>query len=221
MRQQISSTQKALNLWAFILIIWSIYRFKFQLPEWFDELIAKPLIFILPVFYYITKIEKKDLLFNIYLKNKESSKEIILGLILGIFLFIIAIFTHYIKSGKVQIFSNNILSLRFLTWNLLIITSTAISEEILSRGFILKRLYEESKNIFTSSFFASTLFFFLHVPILFTNTKITGNLLLLFLTTDLILSLAISFIFLIRKSLILPILIHMFYNLTIVIYGFS
>ena len=96
--------------------------------------------------------------------------------------------------------------------------ATGISEEILSRGFILKRLYEESKNIYTSSFFASVLFFFLHVPILFTNHKLTGDLLLLFMGTDLMLSLVNSFMFLDRKNLFVPIFIHAFYNLSIILF---
>jgi membrane protease YdiL (CAAX protease family) len=96
--------------------------------------------------------------------------------------------------------------------------ATGISEEILSRGFVLKRLYEDSKNILTSSFFASILFFFLHVPILFTNIKLTGNLLLFFMVTDIILSLFNSFVFLIRKSLFLPIFIHALYNITLLLF---
>jgi membrane protease YdiL (CAAX protease family) len=95
---------------------------------------------------------------------------------------------------------------------------TGISEEILSRGFVLKWLYAESKNIYTASFFASILFFFLHVPILFTNLKLTGNLLLMFMAMDMILSLVNSFVFLERKNLVLPILIHTFYNLSIILF---
>ena len=54
-------TQRALNLWAVILIVWSIYRAYFKLPEWFDEFIAKPIVFVLPVFIYIKTVEKKEI----------------------------------------------------------------------------------------------------------------------------------------------------------------
>ena len=59
-KKEISSTQKALNLWAVILIIWAIYRTYFKLPEWFDEFIAKPLVFVLPVLVYIRTVEKRN-----------------------------------------------------------------------------------------------------------------------------------------------------------------
>src|SRR3990167_3852277 len=84
---------------------------------------------------------------------------------------------------------------RFL---LVVLTSfaAAFTEEVLSRGFVLKRLYEDSKNMFTSAFLASVLFFLLHVPILFTSQNMTGMLLFKVIITDLILSLAVSFVFL-------------------------
>ena len=119
---------------------------------------------------------------------------------------------------KEFIFLKQPFSLENLAFIAVLALATGISEEILSRGFILKRLYEESKNIYTSSFFASILFFFLHVPILFTNVKLTGNTLLMVLTTDMILSLVNSFAFLERRNLIVPILIHTFYNLSIILF---
>ena len=216
MKKEVSKTQKALNLWAIILIIWSIYRSKFHLPEWFDEFIAKPVIFILPVYYYIKNIDKKDFLPALYFKPKLIIKDLLIGFVIGGIFFLSATAANFVKYHKLIFFSRVTTGSFFAI--ILMALATGISEEILSRGFVLKKLYEESKNIFTSSFFASILFFFLHVPILFTNLKITGNLLLLFMVTDIIISLALSFIFLIRKSLALPIIIHAFYNIIVVLF---
>jgi membrane protease YdiL (CAAX protease family) len=102
---------------------------------------------------------------------------------------------------------------------LIIITfATAITEEIFARGFILKRLYEEWGNSYSAAFFSSLLFLIIHIPILITNLKLSGNLLLLFFATDFILSLVNSFVFLERKSLVAPILIHALYNIAILFY---
>jgi len=217
MKKGITATQKALNLWAIILIIWSIYRANFRMPDWFDEFLAKPLIFILPVYYYITKIEKKNFFKEIFIEKNKIVKDILLGLFIGIVFVFSAILGNFIKYGRLILFSTPT-SVSNILLVLLIALATGISEEVLSRGFVLKKLYDESKNILTSSFFASLLFFFLHVPMLFSNIKITGNLLLLFMATDISLSLVLSFIFLSRKSLILPILVHTFYNLAIVLF---
>lgn len=216
-KKNISPTQKALNLWAIILIIWAIYRAKFHLPEWFDEFIAKPAVFILPVFYYIKNIEKKNIASGLYFKTKLLVSDILIGILLGGFFFLTSIAANLFKTGHVN-FLTRFMKPEQLLIVIIIALATAISEEILSRGFILKRLYDESKNMYTSSFFASILFFFLHVPILFTNLKISGNLLLLFMGTDMILSLINSFVFLQRRSLTLPILIHAFYNLSLILF---
>lgn len=210
-----SPIERTLNIWAVILIVWSIYRANLRLPEWFDEFIAKPMIFVLPIYYYITKKEKNNFFAEMNWKLKFNKNDYLLGIGLGAIFFVAASLGNLVKSGKIVFFPHQ--QITFLSVTLIILTAfaTSFSEEILSRGFVLKRLYEESKNIYTSSFFSSLLFFFLHIPILFTNIKITGNLLLYFMATDIILSLANSFIYLDKKNLMLPIMIHAFYNLSI------
>lgn len=214
--KKVTPTQKALNLWAVILILWSVYRAYFKLPEWFDEFVAKPLIFVLPVFVYIKRVEKKDILSGLYLnKNlKVFLKEFFISLGVGLILLLTALLSIYLRFKKIAIFSHfpnfNQLILIFIT-----ALATGITEEILSRGFILKRLYEESKNAYSSTFFASILFFFLHVPILFASNKINGTMLLVFMMTDLLLSMITGLIMIQRKSLTAPIFIHAFYNIVV------
>ena len=218
MTKKISPLQKSLNLWALILIIWSIYRAKFHLPEWFDEFLAKPAVFILPVYLYIKNIEKKDFLSRVSLNKNNLKRDIFLSLFIGFLLIGASLVSNFLKRGFFTIPSYLTNPYTFF-YTLIILLITALSEEILSRGFILKRLYEDSQNIYSSSFFASILFFSLHIPIFFTNPTVSRNLLLLLMSTNLILSLVNSFIFLDRKSLIVPILIHAFYNLAIIFYA--
>lgn len=215
-KKSISSTQRALNLWAVILIAWSIYRTYFKLPEWFDEFIAKPLVFVLPVLIYIRSVEKKGI-FSGLLINKDFKifmKEFFISVGVGLVLLLTAFISIYLRFTKISFIGHfptfNMFGIIFLT-----ALATGITEEILSRGFVLKRLYEESKNAYSSSFFASILFFFLHVPILFANNRISGNMLLMFMTTDLLLSMVNGLIMIQRKSLTVPILIHTFYNVVI------
>lgn len=217
MRKEVTITQKALNLWAIILIVWSVYRANFQMPDWIDEFIAKPAIFILPVYFFIKNIEKKEFLSTIYLKPKLIIRDLLFGVVVGGVFICSALAANYVKFGRIIFFSRS-LAIDNIPLLVLMALATGISEEILSRGFILEKLYNESKNIFSASFFASILFFFLHVPILFGSLKITGNLLLLFMASDVVLSLVLSFLFLTRKSLSLPIFIHAFYNIIITLF---
>lgn len=219
MRTREGSTyiEKVLNVWAIILILWSVYRvtFKTDLPLWFDELIAKPLIFLLPLYFFIKRTEKKNFFSSVSLKKKNIGKEVLIGLILGLIFFVVGVIGTFIKQNNFIFDINNLFQGKSVIYFTVIAVATSISEEILSRGFVLKRLYQQSRNIYTSSFFASVLFFFLHVPILFTSNQFTGLLLLQVMLTDLVLSLAVSFLFIRRKSLIAPIIVHALYSLSI------
>lgn len=216
MKEKISPTQRALNLWAVILIVWAFYRSYIKMPEWFDEFIAKPVVFVLPVFYFIKKIDKKPIFnyLNLKLKGKEIFYDLLYSLGVGFIFLITAVAASYFRTGKFIFLGKLPSPTQFLTI-LTISLATGISEEILSRGFVLKKLYEESKNVLSSTFFASILFFFLHVPILFANIKITGNMLLMFMATDMLLSMVNGLIFLQKRSLTVPIFIHAFYNIII------
>jgi membrane protease YdiL (CAAX protease family) len=212
MKEPISSTQKALNLWAVILIVWSLYRANFHLPEYVDEFIAKPLVFIVPVYFYIRNIDKKNFFNSIGLKLKSIPVDFFVSLLIGLIFFGAVMLANLLKTGKVMLSPQNII--------IVVVTAlaTSISEEILSRGFILKKLYDESKNIYSACFIGSILFFLLHIPILMTTARLTGNLLLMFMALDIIFSLVVSFIFLQRKSLALPIFIHAFYIIALTMF---
>ncbi len=200
-----------LNTWAIVVIIWSIYRayFKTDLPIWFDEFIAKPIVFLIPVYYFIQKHEKVSFqkAVDFYVNKKQ---DILFGIFGGLIIFSFGIAAYFIKSGR--LFPN--INPAFLLLSAVALASS-ISEEILSRGFVLKRLYADSKNAFTSVFFASFLFFMIHIPILFTNPAMRGNILLQVMVTDFLLSFGVSYAYLQRKNVVVPIIIHTFYNLGI------
>jgi hypothetical protein len=40
---------------AYILIVWGFYRFLFKLPEEIEEIIVKPLLWLVPVFILLRK----------------------------------------------------------------------------------------------------------------------------------------------------------------------
>ncbi|HLL60504.1 MAG TPA: CPBP family intramembrane glutamic endopeptidase [Candidatus Nitrosocosmicus sp.] len=216
MKKNVSLTQSALNVWAIALFVWSIYRYKFSFPIWFDEFLFKPLLFIGLSYFYITKIEKSEFFSSIWINKRNLFRDLLLGIGIGLLFILAAAFSSYLKNNELgPMIPKNIPSIMY---PFLLALATGISEEVLSRGLVLKRLYEESKNMITSSLTASILFFILHIPILFTMKSVHGDVLILFLITSFLLSLSNSFIFLSRKSLILPILINAFYNFAILMY---
>src|SRR3990167_3522713 len=129
-RKEVSKIEKVLNVWGISLIVWSVYRFYFKtdLPLWFDEFIAKPLVFVLPAYYYIMKIEKKDFLAAVSLRVKNLGKDALLGLIVGLALFTLIVITSV----------KNIDLNQQLLYLFLVALATSFSEEVLSRGFVLR-----------------------------------------------------------------------------------
>jgi len=212
-KSEVSSTQKMLNVWAIILIIWSFYRatFKMNLPVWFDEFIAKPMVFLFPIYWFITKLEKKPFLNGIGFLKKNILIDILFGVCIGSLFVGVAVLTRIMKGLP---FPSLHISSESVIWVLSTVMAASM-EQILSTGFVFKRLSEESKNIFRPLIISALLFFFLHVPILFGADKISGSTLVQMMMLNTVLSLTTSVVFLMRKNTIAPILVHALYLLSL------
>src|SRR3989344_3962000 len=85
---------------------------------------------------------------------------------------------------------------------------------------LYRAYFKTSLDPLIDEFIAKPLVFLLpHFPILFTSQNMTGMLLFKVMITDLILSLAVSFVFLARgKRLAMPIMIHAMYALSLFLF---
>lgn len=204
------------RLWGWILLVWSFYRYFLKLPEWMDEFIFKPLVFVAPVLWYVIVKEKRTLA-SVGLTGKNFFKSIYIGLGLGMVFAVEGVVAHAIKYGKFDV--TPITAFGEYGFFLIVLSlATAFSEELLTRGFIFNRIYEKSKNLPKAAFIGSILFLLLHVPILVTTTKLQGMTLVLFFLTDFVLAFANSMLFVMTGSLVAPILVHVFWNMTVALY---
>lgn len=212
-KSDVSLTQKILNIWAIVLIAWSFYRvtFKSDLPIWFDEFIAKPLVFLFPLYLYITRTEKKSFLKGIGFSKKNLYADVALGGIIGFLFIAVAFLARIIKGLPFPTFP---ISPESIIWILSTFMAAAI-EQILSTGFVFKRLSEESKNIFRPFLISAILFFFLHIPVLFGADKISGSTLVQMLILNTIISITTSVVFTMRKNIISPIIVYALYLLSL------
>lgn len=216
-RAQSLSLEPVYQLWAWVLLLWSLYRHFFTFPEWADELIFKPLVFVIPVIWYVVNKEKRKLnTLGLSLKNLFPS--IYLGLGIGFVFAIEGLAANALKHGTLV--SNPLpvfLEYGFVLFFALSI-ATAFSEELLTRGFIFTRILEKKDNLIYAAVVSSILFVLLHVPILVTSVKLTGPTLLLFFITDFVLGFANAVLFARTKTLVAPILVHVFWNMTVALY---
>ena len=131
--------------WLFLLVflVWSFYRAVFFFPEWFEELILKPIIFLGPVFFLLKK-EKKDFT-SIGLSTKNLFTNIRFGLGLGAVFALVGVLTNYWKYSGLYFISFGLTGTSLLRL-MLIFLVTAFSEELLFRGYIFTRLLQVWKN---------------------------------------------------------------------------
>jgi len=211
-----ASVEPIYRIWAWILLAWSLYRYFVRAPEWTDEFVFKPLVFVVPVIWYVLKKEKRPLA-SLGLTLDNFFKSVYIGLGFGAVFAIEGLVAHFIKYGRMEV--DPIAAFGQYGFFLLGLSlATAFSEELLSRGFVFNRLYEKTGSLARAAFIGAILFLCLHVPILLTINKLTGMTLVLFFATDFILALANSMLFAMTGSLVAPILIHVFWNMTVALY---
>lgn len=204
------------QLWGWILLIWSLYRYFLKLPEWIDEFIAKPLVFVAPVLWYVMRYEKRSLE-TIGITGKNFFKAVYVGLGFGMVFALEGVLANYVKYGQVSV--NPIDAFRQYGFFLIVISiATAYSEELLSRGFLFSRILEKTKSLPKASLLSAVLFMLLHVPILVTSLKFQGLTLVLFFATDFVLAMANCIVYYYTRSLVAPILVHVFWNMTVALY---
>ncbi len=216
-KTQSLSLAPVFRLWAWILLFWSIYRYFFVLPEWLDEFVIKPLVFVGPVVWYVVKKEKRRLS-SLGLTTGNLFTSIYIGLGFGFIFALEGLAANAIKYGKLTITPIDAFNEYGLIMLMLLSLATAVSEEILSRGFIFTRIYEKTKNMPVASLLSTLMFVCLHVPILVTSLKLHGFALVLFFVTNLVLGFANSMLMYNTRSLVAPILVHLFWNMTVALY---
>lgn len=212
----VSTATSVFRIWAWILLTWSLYRYFLKLPEWADEFIFKPIVFVAPVIWYVRKKEKESLV-TLGLTKRNFFTSVYIGLGFGVVFALEGLAAHAIKYGKLDV--TPIAAFQQYGFFLIILSlATAFSEELLTRGFIFNRLYEKTKNLPYATIVSSVMFILLHVPILVTMTKLQGMTLILFFVTDFVLAVANSLLYYNLGSLVAPILVHIFWNMTVALY---
>lgn len=216
-KSSVSVVESTYRVWGWIVLAWALYRYFFRLPEWADEFIIKPLVFVLPVLWYVIRREKRGLT-SLGLTGKNLFPSIYIGLGFGFVFALEGLVANAIKYGRLQIMPIAAFQQYGMGMLLLLSAATAFSEELLSRGFVFSRLLEGKKGLVYATLLSTLMFVVLHIPILAFSLKLQGLALLLFFVTDFVLGLANSLLLYNTGSLVAPILVHVFWNMTVALY---
>lgn len=207
--------KRAVILAVYLLIVWGFFRFLFQLPEAVEELVIKPIIWLLPVIYLVKKERLGLESLGITFKNLFPAVYYALGL--GAFFVLEALVVNYLKYGGEFNLAANVGAMPLLP-ALGLSFATAISEEITFRGYIFTRVWkfigkEVPANLLTSLFWAM-----IHVPITIFVWKLnlSASLIYLFLTT--LFGVGSAFVYARTKNIISPILLHVLWQWPIILF---
>ena len=209
-----TSLKNATILGAYLLIVWGFYRFLFQLPESIEELIIKPVLWLIPVFYLLKKEKSALSTLGITIKNLFPAVYFALGL--GLVFMIEALAINFVKYGEFN-FSANIGKLPLLS-ALGLSLATSISEEVAFRGFIFNRVWHALKNEWPANILTSIVWALIHVPVTFFVWKLTfdNTLVFLFLTT--LFGIGSAFVFARTRNILSSILLHVLWAWPIILF---
>lgn len=205
----------AVILSVYLLIVWGFYRFIFELPEPVEELFIKPIVWLIPVFYFLRKERESVTSLGVTFKNIFPSVYYALGL--GAFFVMEALVINFVKYGGRFNLGANIGELPFLT-SLGLSFATAITEELVFRGYIFTRVWKFLKNELTANIVTSVFWALIHVPITIFVWKLDFSASILYLMLTTIFGMGSAFIFARTKNILSPILLHVLWQWPIILF---
>lgn len=213
-----SSLKSVISLYAFIFVMWGFYRLLFKLPETIEELILKPLVWLIPL-WWILKREKLrgSGLGEVGWTTKNLFKSIYLALAIGILFAIEGALVNSVKYGGSFIFLKVTPNPELFLGALGLSLATAISEETVFRGFIFNRLWkilgEWRANLTTATGWS-----LVHLPVTIFVFKYDIWQILSFLFLTFLFGVASAFVFARTKNVLTSVLLHAFWEWPIILF---
>ena len=204
----------AISFYAYLLVVWGFYRLLFQAPAPLEEIIVKPVVWLIPLFVLLRR--EKASLSSIGVVFNNFFKVIYFVLSLGFIFSIFAVVVNYLKYDGLN-FAANLGEVTFMgAIGLSFIT--AIVEEITFRGYLLTRLMAAVKSELTGNLVISTGWALIHLPIAILDWKLEPSALLIYIAVVFLFSLGTTFVFLRTKNIAAPILLHVLWQWPIILF---
>lgn len=211
------SLKHVFALFSYIFVVWAIYRyFPEMLPVWVEEVILKPLAWLIPTFWLVKKIEKLPLA-SLGLTKINLFPSIYWGIGLGIVFSLEGVLTNMLKYGGLNLEVLQYTPLAFLGAITLSFV-TAFSEELVFRGYIFNRLNQIWKKELLANIVSAFLFVLIHLPIGIFVLGYTPAVMMVFLFLVLIFGIGSAFVFARTGNIVSSILLHVLWSWPIVLF---
>jgi len=199
---------------TYLVIFWTFYRFLFQFPDNVTELVIKPVVWLLPIFYFLKKEKVGFGSLGITFKNIFPALYLSIGL--GTVFVVQAVLANFLKYGYFN-FGANIGAFPLMP-SLGLSFASAISEETVFRGYIYSRLQYVFGGELAANIVQTILWTVIHIPIAFYIFKMdlfTG-LVYLFITG--VFGIGSAFIFGRTKNIFGSIFLHVLWEWPIILF---
>lgn len=216
--QKVSNTKSfkyAVSLAVYLLIVWGFYRYLFQLPETLEELVVKPIVWLVPLIYLLKKEGGKLSSIGVTTKNLFPAVYFALGL--GVFFVLEALIVNFVKYGGSFNFNANIGALPLMT-SFGLSFATAISEELTFRGYIFTRIWSYVKSEWLANIITSVFWALIHTPITFFVWKLDLSAALIYLLLTTLFGIGSAFVYARTKNVFSSVLLHVLWQWPIVLF---
>jgi membrane protease YdiL (CAAX protease family) len=199
---------------TYLVIFWGFYRLLIKLPDQVEEIIIKPIFWLLPLIHLLRLEKEKISSLGISLKNLFPAIYLSLGL--GSLFVLEGLLGNYFKYNGLNFSANLGDKLILSAFTLSIVT--AITEEITFRGYIFNRLWkifgkEIPANLITTFFWT-----LIHVPIVIFVWKYPLFDSLVYLSLTATFGFGSSFIFARTQNIVSSILLHVLWEWPIILF---
>lgn len=199
---------------TYLILIWAFYRFLFQFPDEVEELVIKPIVWLIPLFFLIKKEGFSFASIGFTFKNLFPSIYFSIGL--GAVFVAEGLITNYLKYKGFN-FGANIGNLPLMT-SLGLSFATAFSEESAFRGYLFTRFLLVTRNEITANLITTTLWTGIHVPIAFFVWKLNFTAGITYLMLTAIFGMGSAFIFSRTKNIWGSIFLHVLWAWPIILF---
>lgn len=211
---KITYFKNAITFSTYLLLIWGFYRLLFKLPEEIEELVIKPLVWLIPLIYYLRK--EKESISSIGITTKKLFPAIYLSLGLGFLFLAESIALNYTKYGAFNF--GAFIGKNAFVLSICLSLATAISEELVFRGFIFTRIWKAVGSEWFANFLTSTIWMLIHVPVVFFVLKLSPSAAVVQLLLTSIYGVGSALIFARTGNIVSSIILHLMWEWPIILF---
>lgn len=199
---------------SYLIIVWGFYRFLFKLPDEVEELVVKPIVWLIPLIYFLGKEKLGISSIGFTFKNLFSSIYLSLGL--GAIFVLEALLINFLRYKGFN-FSANFGTVAFLS-SFSLSFVTAFSEETVFRGYIFNRIWYVLKNEWNANLITSSLWALIHIPVTFFVWKLDPASAMIYLILTTIFGIGSAFVFARTRNILSSILLHVLWEWPIILF---